>query len=50
MIGYSRKSFVGKDLGANLEAGKIAVMSGARYLRVHDVAEHYELLRSVCQL
>ncbi|MDB5167213.1 MAG: folP [Candidatus Saccharibacteria bacterium] len=43
MIGYSRKRFLGEnrmELATNLEAGKIAVESGAAYLRVHDVAGH----------
>jgi dihydropteroate synthase len=47
MIGYSRKRFLGEDrmkLAPNLEAGKIAVASGAKYLRVHDVAGHNVLL------
>ena len=47
MIGYSRKRFLGKHrmgLEPNLEAGKIAITSGARYLRVHDVAGHVQLL------
>lgn len=48
MIGYSRKRFLGEnrmDLGPNLEAGKIAITSGATYLRVHDVAGHVHLLK-----
>lgn len=47
MIGYSRKRFLGEhrmDLAPNLEAGKVAIASGAAYLRVHDVAGHAELL------
>jgi len=47
MIGYSRKRFLGEhrmDLEPNLAAGKIAAVSGARYLRVHDVAGHRQLL------
>jgi dihydropteroate synthase len=43
MIGYSRKRFFGEnrmDSSVNIEAGKIAVSSGAAYLRVHDVAAH----------
>ncbi|MCA9332750.1 dihydropteroate synthase, partial [Candidatus Saccharibacteria bacterium] len=47
MIGYSRKRFLGEhrmELEPNLEAGKIAMNSGARYLRVHDVAGHKKLL------
>lgn len=47
MIGYSRKRFLGEhrmELGPNLEAGRIAMESGAAYLRVHDVAGHKRLL------
>jgi dihydropteroate synthase len=47
MIGYSRKRFLGDnrmDLEPNLEAGKIAVGSGAAYLRVHDVSGHESLM------
>ena len=47
MIGYSRKRFLGDDrmeLGPNLAAGKIAIKSGAAYLRVHDVAGHQQLI------
>jgi dihydropteroate synthase len=49
MIGYSRKKFLGDDeqrrgLPRNLEAGRIAVSCGARYLRVHDVAGHVQLV------
>ena len=47
MIGYSRKRFLGEDrmeLAPNLEAGKIAIDSGAAYMRVHDVAGHKALL------
>jgi len=43
MIGYSRKRFLGEhrmEPGPNIEAGKIAVRAGARFLRVHDVAAH----------
>lgn len=46
MIGYSRKRFLGEnrmELAPNLEAGKIAIQSGAAYLRVHDVAGHRHL-------
>ncbi|HSX33274.1 MAG TPA: dihydropteroate synthase [Candidatus Saccharimonadales bacterium] len=48
MIGYSRKRFLGEhrlELAPNLAAGRIAIASGARYLRVHDVAGHMQLLR-----
>lgn len=47
MIGYSRKRFLGDDrmqLEPNLAAGRIAIATGARYLRVHDVAGHLRLL------
>lgn len=43
MIGYSRKRFLGVhrfETGPNLEAGKIAIAAGAKYLRVHDVKAH----------
>ena len=47
MIGYSRKRFLGEDrmeLAPNLEAGRVAIGSGAAYLRVHEVAGHKQLL------
>lgn len=47
MIGYSRKRFLGEnrmERAPNLRAGKIAIKSGAAYLRVHDVAGHAQLL------
>ncbi len=47
MIGYSRKRFLGEqrmELAPNLAAGRVAVASGAAYLRVHDVAGHKQLL------
>ncbi len=47
MIGYSRKRFLGDkrlELEHNLASGRIAVESGAAYLRVHDVAGHRQLL------
>lgn len=47
MIGYSRKRFLGEhrmELATNIEAGKIAIASGAAYLRVHDVAGHARAL------
>lgn len=47
MIGYSRKRFLGPErltITPNLEAGKIAIAAGAKYLRVHDVAGHEQLL------
>lgn len=48
MIGYSRKRFLGDqrmELTPNLAAGREAIAAGARYLRVHDVKGHAELLR-----
>lgn len=48
MIGYSRKKFLGMnrmEIEPNLEAGKIAIAAGAKYLRVHDVAGHIPLTR-----
>jgi dihydropteroate synthase len=47
MVGYSRKRFLGDDrmeLEPNLKAGRIAITAGTRYLRVHDVAGHRQLL------
>ncbi len=47
MIGYSRKRFLGErrlELETNLAAGRIAIQSGAAFLRVHDVAGHRQLL------
>lgn len=47
MIGYSRKRFLGEnrlDIEPNLVAAKIAIESGARYLRVHDVKSHADFL------
>ncbi len=47
MIGYSRKRFLGDnrmELAPNIEAGKIAIASGAAYLRVHDIKGHQPLL------
>lgn len=51
MIGHSNKRFIavmsGKDKtdkNANLHAAKIAIQSGAAYLRVHDVQSHASLL------
>lgn len=49
MIGYSKKRFLGEhrmELEPNLEAGKIAIESGATYLRVHDVLGHTGLVVS----
>jgi dihydropteroate synthase len=47
MIGYSRKRFLGDkrmELQPNLAAGRIAIQTGAAYLRVHDVAGHRQLI------
>jgi len=60
MIGYSRKRFLATDPhtgellpnidrfapDANVRAGLIAIAAGARYLRVHDIATHRQLLAS----
>ena len=46
MIGYSRKRFLGDnrfEVEPNLEAGRIAIAAGAKYLRVHDVLAHSNL-------
>jgi dihydropteroate synthase len=40
LIGHSRKRFLGEhrfEVEPNLEAGKIAIASGASYVRVHDM-------------
>ncbi len=47
LIGYSRKRFLGEhrmEPSPNVAAGKIAKKAGARYIRVHDVAAHRQLL------
>lgn len=47
MIGYSKKRFLGDNrmkLKPNIAAGKIAIKSGAAYIRVHDVKSHAEQL------
>ncbi len=47
MIGYSKKRFLGDnrmEIPTNIAAGKKAVAAGAAYLRVHDVAEHRQLV------
>lgn len=49
MIGHSRKRFLGeyrKEVTPNLKAAQIAIDSGARYLRVHDVLDHVRLLKN----
>lgn len=48
MIGHSRKRFLGSDrfkIQSNLEAAQIAVDAGTKFLRVHDVKPHADLLR-----
>ena len=48
MIGHSRKRFLGehrKEVSQNLKAAQIAIDSGVRYLRVHDVLEYIHLLK-----
>ena len=47
MVGYSRKRFLGEkrmEIETNYLAGQIAVDSGAKYLRVHDVQGHASLI------
>jgi len=47
MIGHSRKRFLGEQrfkIESNLEAAKIAINSGASFLRVHDVVGHKVLV------
>ena len=53
MIGHSQKRMIAENFGgnktdtvANLRAAIIAIQAGASYLRVHEVAAHYELARS----
>lgn len=46
MIGCSRKRFLGEDRmkpSTSVNAAKLAVTSGAQYLRVHDVKAHYSV-------
>jgi dihydropteroate synthase len=53
MVGYSRKRFLNskfvqpgedrRDIAPNLRAGAVAIVNGASYLRVHDVAGHRQL-------
>jgi dihydropteroate synthase len=53
LVGVSRKTFIGKILGAepadrlegSLAAAVAAVLAGANILRVHDVAESYKATR-----
>jgi len=47
MIGYSRKRFLGDqrmETEPNIEAGRIAIAHGAKYLRVHDLKSHAKIL------
>lgn len=47
LIGYSRKRFLGEnrfDPAVNLAMGQEAKAAGARYIRVHDVQAHKELI------
>lgn len=49
MIGHSRKRFLGEhrfEIAPNLDAAKIAIDAGTRYLRVHDVAETAQILNT----
>ena len=58
LVGVSRKSFLGKLLGAELEdrlaattaANTIALLRGADILRVHDVAAAAQAVRLVAEL
>ena len=59
MIGASRKRFIGEITGANppdtrlagtLTAHLAAVENGAQILRVHDVVEHLQALRTWCAI
>lgn len=50
MIGYSHKRFLGEnrfDIAPNLNAAQIAIDSGAKYLRVHEVKEHFAYIQSL---
>jgi len=50
MLGYSRKRFLGEnrlDVEPNLDAAAIAIANHADFIRVHDVAAHYQYLQSV---
>jgi dihydropteroate synthase len=49
MIGYSNKRFLGEkrlEIETNLQAGRIAVAAGAKFLRVHDVVGHQVLTKT----
>ncbi|MGI9502405.1 MAG: dihydropteroate synthase, partial [Geminicoccaceae bacterium] len=53
LLGLSRKSMIGKVLGADMDgrligtvsANVIGLAAGARVLRVHDVVEHVEAIK-----
>ncbi len=48
LIGYSHKRFLGEhrfESKPNLEAARIVTDSGADYVRVHDVALHYDFIQ-----
>lgn len=48
MVGYSHKRFLGNDRmneRVNTHAGELALEQGAKYLRVHDVAAHFEMIQ-----
>ncbi|MCF7831149.1 dihydropteroate synthase [Candidatus Gracilibacteria bacterium] len=47
MIGYSRKRFLGEhrlEIEPNLDAAKVAINAGTKFLRIHDVREHKNLI------
>ncbi len=49
MIGHSRKRFLGEhrfETEPNVKAAEIAINSGARYVRVHDVLEYVRLFQN----
>lgn len=52
LVGLSRKSFVKKKYGienslkGTLDLNKIAIEKGANIIRVHDVLEHYNLIKN----
>ncbi len=52
LVGLSRKSFVKEKYGVDnalegtLDLNKIAIENGANIIRVHDVLEHYNLIKS----
>ena len=52
LVGLSRKSFVRKKYGVDnalegtLDLNKIAIENGANIIRVHDVLEHHNLIKS----